>query len=244
MSKIILLFLIIGGITFWWHWNSTPDSEQRKKLLQKTIIYGVVIVALLLVVTGRMHWVGALFAGLLATTRQVLPMLIRYFPMITQLYRAHAPKASAQNGSTVTTKYIEMTLDHQTGKLSGKVLAGEFKDKSLSELDREQLKALFDFCHGNDIDSARLLENYLADRFGEDAAYTADSNETNPSTSNNNMSVSEALQILGLEKDPSSEEITKAYRKIMQQLHPDRGGNQYFAAKANEARNVLLNKHV
>jgi hypothetical protein len=242
MSKIILVILLLGGIIFWWHWNSTPDPLQRKKLLQKTIIGTVIIICLLMVVTGRLNWLWAAFVGLLATIRQMLPTLLRYFPMITQFYRAHAPKASAQNASTVTTKYIEMTLDHQTGKLSGKVLSGDFKDKTLEELDRDQLKALFDFCNANDINSARLLENYLTDRFGEDNAYTAGTGEGKSGGLDNNMSVAEALQILGLDKDPSNEEITKSYRKIMQQLHPDRGGNQYFAAKANEARKVLLNK--
>lgn len=54
-----------------------------------------------------------------------------------------------------------------------------------------------------------------------------------------NMSVDEALQILGLSGSPTRDEITQAYRKVMQQLHPDRGGNQYFAAKVNQARDVL-----
>ena len=96
--------------------------------------------------------------------------------------------------------------------------------------------------NSNDFDSAKLLENYLVDRFGEDSQYAASSNEYKSPDLNTNMSIDEALQILGLEEDPNSEQITKAYRKIIQQLHPDRGGNQYFAAKANEARDVLLSK--
>ncbi|MGK0298615.1 MAG: hypothetical protein ACI9XC_002237 [Gammaproteobacteria bacterium] len=243
MSKIILLILILAGITFWWHWKSTIDPKERKQLLQKTIIGSLVIVSLLAVVTGRMHWLGALFAGMLAMLRQYLPLVIRYFPMITQLYRNFTPRSQAQDKSTVITKYIEMMLDHESGKLSGKVIAGEFKNKLLDDLDLTQLSKLFDFCVSHDMDSARLLENYLVDRFGENPSNSTNSNNSNIASSTDEMSQSEALQILGLEDNPDSDEINKSYRKIMQQLHPDRGGNQYFAVKANQARQVLLNKY-
>ena len=243
MSKIILVILLLGGITFWWHWKSTSDPKERKQFLQKTIIGSLVVISLLAVVTGRMHWLGAVFAGMLAMLRQYLPLFIRYFPMITQLYRSYAPSSRAQDTSTVSTKYIEMILDHESGKLSGKVIAGEFQNKLLDDLDQIQLSTLFDFCMSHDMDSARLLENYLVDRFGENPSNSTNTHDSNLASSTDEMSLPEALQILGLEDNPDSDEINKSYRKIMQQLHPDRGGNQYFAVKANQARKVLLNKY-
>jgi DnaJ-domain-containing protein 1 len=136
-----------------------------------------------------------------------------------------------------------MTLDHDSGKLSGKVIAGEFQDSLLDDLDHMQLSKLFNFCTSNDLDSARLLENYLIDRFGENPSNSTNTNNNNLASSTDEMNLSEALQILGLEDNPDSDEINKSYRKIMQQLHPDRGGSQYFAVKANQARKVLLNKY-
>ena len=54
------------------------------------------------------------------------------------------------------------------------------------------------------------------------------------------MDVSEALEILGLEEGASPEEIKKAHHKLITGLHPDHGGSNYLAAKINRAKDVLL----
>ncbi|WP_375202446.1 DnaJ domain-containing protein [Hyphococcus sp.] len=54
------------------------------------------------------------------------------------------------------------------------------------------------------------------------------------------MSEEEALSVLGLKSGASAEEVRSAYRKLIAQLHPDKGGTDYLAAKINEARDLLL----
>ncbi len=54
------------------------------------------------------------------------------------------------------------------------------------------------------------------------------------------MSRDEALSVLGLSAEAGAEEIRAAHRKLIAQLHPDRGGTDYLAAKINEARDILM----
>ena len=56
------------------------------------------------------------------------------------------------------------------------------------------------------------------------------------------MKLNEACGTLGLTPAASREEIIAAHRRLIQKMHPDRGGNDYLAAKINEAKSVLL-KH-
>jgi DnaJ homolog subfamily C member 19 len=50
----------------------------------------------------------------------------------------------------------------------------------------------------------------------------------------------EALEILGLGTQPTREEIIAAHRRLIQKLHPDRGGTAFLAAQLNAAKERLL----
>ena len=56
------------------------------------------------------------------------------------------------------------------------------------------------------------------------------------------ITVEEAYAILGLQPGADAAAIKAAHHRLMKQLHPDHGGTDYFAAKINRARDVLLNR--
>ncbi|MFN0022260.1 MAG: hypothetical protein ACKVS5_00010 [Parvularculaceae bacterium] len=54
------------------------------------------------------------------------------------------------------------------------------------------------------------------------------------------LAIEEAAAILGVGLDASDDDIRAAHKKLIGQLHPDKGGTDYLAAKINDARRVML----
>lgn len=57
------------------------------------------------------------------------------------------------------------------------------------------------------------------------------------------QSLDQACQVLGVTQPFNREQVIEAHRKLMQKLHPDRGGNDYLASQLNTAKETLL-KHL
>ena len=61
-----------------------------------------------------------------------------------------------------------------------------------------------------------------------------------PGAAEKPMDRAQALAVLGLEEGASREEILAAHRRLIQKIHPDRGGTQHLAGVLNRARDILL----
>ncbi len=77
---------------------------------------------------------------------------------------------------------------------------------------------------------------------GEQGDRTSGDSSRQSAASYGGMGLNEACDTLGVAPTASRDEIIAAHRRLIQKLHPDRGGNDYLAAKINEAKSVLL-KH-
>jgi hypothetical protein len=153
-------------------------------------------------------------------------------------------KSSGQT-SRVRSSCLNMELDHDTGRLTGEIIAGAHAGRSLDEFDLTELLALG---ASFDAESLALLESYLDRRFpawrehaqGERAGWQ--SAEVRGAAAGK-MTAQEAYQILGLQAGASEADISRAHRSLMKKLHPDQGGSTYLASRVNEAKDTLLQRH-
>lgn len=179
----------------------------------------------------------------------LLPLLFRTGLLAQILQRAKAARGpSPGQTSEVRTRFLRMTLDHDTGAMEGTVVEGEFRGHRLAEMDHEQLIELWRTCRAEDEQSAQVLEAYL-DRMQEDWREAAGAGSANREEQEaagrrgargGEMTREEAYEILGLKSGASEGEVRDAHRKLMQKLHPDHGGSNYLATKLNQAKEILL----
>jgi hypothetical protein len=151
-------------------------------------------------------------------------------------------RKSARQVSRVRSAFLEMELDHDSGTLSGRILAGRHEGVSLDALDAATLVGLLAEI---DEESRALLATYLDRRqpgWREHAQADTAAGQGGPPRGGP-MSKEEAYQILGLQPGASAEDIGRAHRGLMKKLHPDQGGSTYLAARVNEAKDVLLRRH-
>ena len=150
---------------------------------------------------------------------------------------------SAGQASRVRSQFLDMSLDHDSGELSGRIVDGPNAGRSLDEFDLPQL---LEMTTGFDAESVALLESYLDRRFPawrQNAQGDAAGGQRRTAASGK-MTDEEAYQILGLQPGAGRDDISRAHRALMKKLHPDQGGSTYLAARVNEAKDTLLRTHL
>lgn len=246
--SLILLLLALGGLFLY---IQRQPPQKRAKAAGQVVVALLVFAIVYLALTRRLYLLGALVAFALPFMKRLLPILIRTLPFLAAWQRRRQQRKQSQartgNQSTVRAALLEMWLDHDSGEMSGRILDGPMAGRDLVDLTDDEFIDLLQYCRQRDTESARLLETYLDRRFGEawrrdDPGQTAggDSQDQATGSGNGRMTDTEAYEILGLQPGASRDDIIQAHRRLMQRLHPDRGGSPYLAARINAARSHLL----
>ena len=218
IAVVIGLYLMYRGLR-----NTNPRNMARMLALVVTLVGTGLIV--FLSATGRLGPVG--WAALL------LPLFFRWRQIRQALKNLRGPTPGAN--SDVETKYLRMSLEHDSGVLRGTIIAGKYQGRTLDELSLQELLDLLHECRINDPPSARLLESYL-DRVHGSAWRGGEE----PRDTGGPMSREQALEVLGLGPGATPDEIREAHRRLLRVYHPDRGGSTYLAAQINQAKDILL----
>ncbi len=163
MGRIIIAIAALTIAFLLWRWFKTQYAVKGRPFAVKAFIATAAIVLIALAAAGRIHWLGAILASLLAAIRFALPLLIRSLPFLQSLRQSQQQYQQQQN------------------------------------------------------------------------------QQSNQKSAASNMTRAEALAILGLDDSATENDIIQAHRKLIQKLHPDRGGNEYLATQLNLAKDVLLN---
>lgn len=226
---------ILGGLLLiaWLFVNADP---QKLAQFVKWLLIGVAVALFVVLLLSER------FAFLWVPLTLVVPSWRRWRSLFSG-FRGPA----AGRSSDVSTPFLRMTLDHDTGTMSGAVLQGRFAGSRIEELGRADLVALLRECRAADEEGARLVEAYL-DRaqpdWRDDFAQAGDGGPAgNGRSASGDISLEEAYAILGLAPGADAAAIRAAHHRLMKQLHPDHGGSDYLAGKINRARDVLLGQH-
>jgi hypothetical protein len=227
-------FAVLSGFLMLVYLFVNADPARLARGLKVTGIVIAVLAVATLAISGRL-------AALLMPLAMLMPLLIR----VRSVLDRYRPPSGGQS-STVATPFLRMTLDHDTGSMTGTILRGRFSGMRVEELGSADLLALLRECRAEDEEGARLLEAYLdrvhpdwRDELAGERASGSTGGSSARSTSGD-MTVEEAYAILGLSPGADAEAIKDAHRRLMVKLHPDHGGSDYLATKINRARDVLL----
>ena len=234
----ILLLVALVAVLFLFSWYKRVPKAKQRRFRNRALLIGGGIILLLALITGRLHPLFAALAALVPLAYRAIGLYQTFSTIrgFTQRMKAGAsPGPTPGQTSEIETAFLSMRLDHDTGEMDGTVLQGRYEGRTLRELGLPELLELLDECRG-DRQSMAVMEAYL-DRVHED---WRGHRRPPPGRSPDGMSEDEARAVLGVGPDATREEIVQAHRRLMQRLHPDRGGSDYLAAKLNAAKDLLL----
>ena len=243
MSLLLGILVLIVAVTVL-RWFAKVGVKTARKAINWGVLGLIALVILVLAANGR---IGVAMAGLVALSAWIMRILSmvqigkQFHGMFRSFRFGQGGKAAwAGQTSAVDSAFLRMSLDLASGDMDGEIKQGTYRGRRLKAMDRAALIALLQEVQ-SDPDSIGLLEAYL-DRAHPDWRET-ETASAGPPPQQSAMTAEEAHRILGVKEGAGEADIKAAYRRLMGQLHPDKGGSDYLAAKVNQAKDLLLKKH-
>jgi len=234
MAYAVLGLCLVAGLGLMGRWLLNAEPRQILRVAKWVALTLVVGLALFVLLRGRLEW-------LFYIVPFALPFLLRFAPIMRALRNAAKMARGPTPGqsSGVRTRWLAMTLDHDTGTMDGEVLEGAFAGRMLSQLSPEELADLARDLE-DDEESRQIFEAWL-ERMGADIGEGEAGGRTAPPPDDESgMTPARAREILGVEEGADERAIREAHRRLMLANHPDRGGSSWVAAQINRAKDVLL----
>ncbi len=125
MPRLILLLAIAFVVYVLYRRAQATPPEQRKAEYVKLGLGVAVLIVVALTVTGRMHWIGAVITGLLVAVRQMLPHLVKLFPILASMRNKGAAERATppQSSPNMTTKEALAVLGLDEGASEEDIVA-------------------------------------------------------------------------------------------------------------------------
>lgn len=221
-------------------WLLRAQPTRVSRVLRTVMLAGGGLALIILAVTGRLPLLFALLGGAMPFLQRLARTYRAAQWVRNQTKRQEQGPSSDQQASHVETNLVKMTLDHATSTLTGTVLQGPFKGRLFSELTSADLLELLAEAQSDDEQAVPLIETYLDRVFPQWREEAQQQGNTEASANPGAMTAAQAYEILGLQPGASREKVKDAHRRLMQKLHPDRGGSSFLAAQINKAKDILF----
>jgi len=237
LPRFFLILIVIVLLTFLLIRFLRLPAKKRKQILKYLVVLTVISGFFAMAVTGRLSWLFALLASIVPLVPRLITWLLKVLPAL-QPFLQQLRTARSEQRVQMETQYIRMVFNQNTSEMDGEVIKGAYKGRVLSQLSQQELLQFLKDCQQNDHESAAMLMAYM-DRYNGGWRETGKS-QHQEGFKPGKMSVEEALEILAIKKSATRDEIIEAHKRLMQKIHPDRGGSDYLAAKVNQAKEILL----
>ncbi len=246
MVRLVLLVAAAIAVILALDWFVKTPPRDVVRTLRRAALTAAIALVVLLAVTGRLPW---LFAALAAAVPVALRAwrLLALAPLLRKLFRGNAPGATgsgpaSERASRISTRFLSLSLDHVNGVVAGTVREGRYQGRTLASMAPEELMDLLAICRAEDPRSAAVLKTWLDRTHG--AAWHAwngpGAGSGERPAGGGPITREEALAVLGLQPGATVQQVREAHRRLMQKLHPDRGGSNYLASKINQAKDFLV----